>query len=261
MASSDLTLTIKANSSAAEAALARVIDQVNKMANQTDKDSSRSSAAFDRISAAAVAVGNVIANVVTNAWSKMTAQIDNAIKRFDTMNNFPRVMENLGIASDKSAAAIAKIADKLKGLPTALDSATLSVQRLVSKNGDIDQSVELFLAMNNAILAGGAPMDLQRAALEQLTQAYTKGKPDMMEWRSMMSAMPAQLKQVAAAMGYVNADALGEALRNGSESMDAFMDTFVRLNKEGIEGFASFEQQCYRCVIYKIQHNSHLQEI
>ena len=47
----------------------------------------------------------------------------------------------------------------------------------------------------------------------------------MMEWRTAMTAMPAQLKQVATAMGYVSADELGEALRNGTVSMDEFMDT------------------------------------
>ncbi|WZU00611.1 tape measure protein [Erysipelothrix sp. D19-032] len=48
-------------------------------------------------------------------------------------------------------------------------------------------STEMFLALNNAVLAGNAPMDMQRSALEQLSQAYAKGKPDMMEWRSAIS--------------------------------------------------------------------------
>lgn len=240
---SDLTITIKANSSAAEAALQKIVSKVQAMTGQIDKSSNQASSGFGKIATVASALGNIISNVVTSAWSKMTAQIDSAIQRFDTMNNFPKVMSNLGIASDKSQKAIAKISNSLKGLPTALDTAAMSVQRLTAKNGDIEKSTELFLAMNNAVLAGGAPMNLQQAALEQLTQAYAKGKPDMVEWRSMMTAMPAQLKQVATAMGYVSADALGEALRSGKVSMDDFMDTFVRLNKDGIEGFASFEQQ------------------
>ena len=70
-------------------------------------------------------------------------------------------------------------------------------------NGDIERSTDMFLAVNNAILAGNAPMENQAAALEQITQAYSKGKPDMMEWRTLMTAMPGQLKQVAKAMGYV----------------------------------------------------------
>jgi tape measure domain-containing protein len=84
---------------------------------------------------------------------------------------------------------------------------------------------------------------MQTSALEQLSQAYAKGKPDMMEWRTAMTAMPAQLKQVAIAMGYANASALGEELRNGSVSMNDFMLTIHRLNTEGVNGFASFEEQ------------------
>ena len=97
--------------------------------------------------------------------------------------------------------------------------------------------------MNNAILAGGAPIELQKTALEQLSQAYTKGKPDMQEWRAAMTAMPAQLKQVAMAMGYASADQLGESLRNGSVSMNEFMLAMIQLNKQGINGFQSFEAQ------------------
>ena len=239
----ELTLTIKANSATAEAALNKIIDRVGVLADRADKSTSIASSGFSKLSVVAVAVGNIIANVVSGAWGKMTAQIDSAIKRFDTMNNFPKVMANLGIAADKSQVAIQKISDKLKGLPTALDTATMGVQRLVAKNGDLDKSVDLFLALNNAVLAGGAPTELQTAAIEQLTQAYARGKPDMMEWRSIMTAMPAQLTQVAKAMGFVNAEALGEALRNGEVSMDSFMDTVNRLNKEGVAGFSNFEQQ------------------
>lgn len=55
-------------------------------------------------------------------------------------------------------------------------------------------------------------------------------------------AMPAQLNQVAKAMG-TTTDKLGEDLRNGKVSMNDFIDTFIRLNKEGVDGFQSFEQQ------------------
>lgn len=58
-----------------------------------------------------------------------------------------------------------------------------------------------------------------------------------------MSAMPAQLSQVASAMGYISTDKLGEDLRNGTVSMDEFMNTIVRLNKDGTGEFKSFEEQ------------------
>lgn len=190
-----------------------------------------------------VVAGLGITKAFSAAWSAITRNMDSAIDRFDTLNNFPKVMSNLGIGAEESQKSIDKMSEALVGLPTTLDEGALAVQRLTSKNGDIKKSTDLFLAMNNAILAGGAPAQIQSAAIEQLSQAYAKGKPDMMEWRTLMTAMPAQLKQVATAMGYVDADSLGEALREGNVSMDEFMNTIVDLNEKGLPGFQNFEEQ------------------
>lgn len=184
-----------------------------------------------------------IAKLVETAFNMIRNSMDGAISRLDTMNNFPKVMSNLGISAKDSQKAIDKLAQGLRGLPTTLDAGALAVQRFTSKNGDVNKSTEYFLALNNAILAGGASSEIQSSAIEQLSQSYAKGKPDMMEWRSIMTAMPAQLKQVAIAMGYIDADALGEDLRKGNVSMEEFMETLVRLDKEGTANFKSFQEQ------------------
>ena len=191
----------------------------------------------------AFTLANVAASAINKTIGVFNQNLDNAISRYDTMNNFPKVMSNLGIGTDEAQKSVDKLSEKLSGLPTSLDSAASSVQRLTSKNGNIDKSTDMFLALNNAILAGGANAQTQASALEQISQAYAKGKPDMMEWRSMLTAMPAQLKQVATAMGYVDADALGESLRDGTVSMDAFMETIMQLNTTGVGEFANFETQ------------------
>lgn len=189
--------------------------------------------------------GSLITKGLSTAFNMVSSSAGSAVKRLDTMNNFPKVMSNLGISAKDSEESIKTLNDKLQGLPTSIDSAASSVQRLTAKNGNIKQSTDMFLAMNNAILAGGAPMELQTTAMEQLSQAYAKGKPDMMEWRSIQSVMPAQLKQIATQMGYAggNADKLGEDLRNGVVPMDDFMNAIMELNKNGGKGFQSFEQQ------------------
>lgn len=184
-----------------------------------------------------------VTKVLSAGFNMISNSMDDAISRYDTMNNFPRVMQNLGIATEDSQKSIDKMSEALMGLPTTLDQGAMAVQRFTSANGDIDKSTDLFLAVNNAILAGGASSEIQASALEQLSQAYAKGKPDMMEWRTLMTAMPAQLKQVANAMGYVDASALGEDLREGTITMDDFTNTIMQLNKEGVNGFASFETQ------------------
>ncbi len=188
------------------------------------------------------ALGFAAFKVAGMAVNTLTSHLDSAIDRYDTINQFPKVMGNLGISAKKSNASIKKLSSELSGLPTTLDSAASGVTDFTSKNGDIKKSTDYFLALNNAIVAGGQSQAIQSTALEQLSQSYSKGKMDMMEWRSLQIAMPAQLKQVAKAMG-MSTNELGEGLRKGNVSMDDFMGTIVKLNKKGVKGFASFSEQ------------------
>ena len=192
-----------------------------------------------------ITLGNLAAKGIAKGFQLISQNMDSAIKRVDTLNNFPKVMSNLGISTKEADKQIKRMSEELAGLPTTLDQGAMAVQRFTSKNSDVKKSTDIFLALNNALLAGGASTDIQATALEQLSQAYAKGKPDMMEWRSIQTAMPAQLKQVAIAMGYAggNVDALGEDLRKGNVSMDKFMDTIIELNEKGGNGFKSFSKQ------------------
>ena len=192
-----------------------------------------------------IIAGLGITKLISSAMNTIKNSTDDAIKRVDTLNNFPKVMSNLGISVEKSSTSIKKMSDKLAGLPTTLDQGASAVQRFTSANGDVEKSTDIFLALNNAIIAGGASTEIQASALEQMSQAYSKGKPDMMEWRTLMTAMPAQLNQVAKAMGYVSATDLGAAVREkgGEEEFRRMIDTIVELNTTGVDGFANFEQQ------------------
>lgn len=194
-----------------------------------------------------IVAGLGITKIIEKGISVIANSVDDAVKRFDTLNNFPKVMQSLGIESEKSGKAIKKLSNKLTGLPTTLDSATSSVARFVSKNGDVDKSTDIFLALNNAIIAGGASMQVQSSALEQVTQAYSRGKFEMLEWKSLLVAAPGQMKQVASAFG-MTTDELYEAMNDGQISMDAFMNKITELNTKGVKGFASFEQQAKNAV-------------
>ena len=211
---------------------------ISSLSKNAEKQSGLFTNAFSKLKTGikALAIGVLIKKVIID-------NLDDAIDRLDTLNNFTKVMSNLGISSEDSQSALNRLSEGLKGLPTTLDDAALAVQRFTSSNGNVKASTEIFLALNNAILAGGASAQIQSSALEQLSQAYAKGKPDMMEWRTAMTAMPAQLKQIAVAMGYVDANQLGEALRSGKVSMNEFMLKIAELNKNGVNGFKSFEEQ------------------
>lgn len=202
--------------------------------------------------AVTLAAGNLLSKGLSSIMSKATSQIDSAISRVDTLEQFPKVMRNIGVSSSDAEAVIKSLSSSLKGLPTRLDDAAAAVQRLTLQNNDVKKSEQYFVALNNALLGGTTNTELQASALEQLTQAYSKGKPDMLEWRSLQQAMGPALQQTARELGYTQnglVDAgqatviMGEELRKGELSMDTFMDTLVKLNTEGTEGFPTLEQQ------------------
>lgn len=234
----ELQIVISAQTKSAKSELNSVKNEVTSLKNHVDKVTGSIGNSFKSIRNIVAGLG--IASLIK---STILGNIDAAIKRVDTLSNYSRVMSNLGADSVQANASVQKLSNKLIGLPTTLDDASGAVQRFTSVNSNISKSTDMFLALNNAILAGGASSEIQKSALEQLSQSYAKGKPDMFEWRSAMTAMPAQMKQVAEAMGFVNASALGEALRNGRVSMDQFMNTLMQLNTQGINGYQSFEEQ------------------
>lgn len=234
----ELQIVISAQTKSAKSELNSVKNEVTGLKNHVDKVTGSIGNSFKSIRNIVAGLG--IASLIK---STILGNVDAAIKRVDTLSNYSRVMSNLGVGSVQANASVQKLSNKLIGLPTTLDDASGAVQRFTSVNGNISRSTDMFLALNNAILAGGASSEIQKSALEQLSQSYAKGKPDMFEWRSAMTAMPAQMKQVAEAMGFVNASALGEALRNGTVSMDQFMNTLMQLNTQGINGYQSFEEQ------------------
>lgn len=231
----ELQVLITANTKQLQSEIAKTQQSIANLSSSASKSTSKLTSSFIKASIFTKTLGLAIKTVTSN--------LGGAISRLDTLNNYTKVMGNLGVSGDDAEASIQRLSDKLTGLPTTLDDAVSSVQRFTSANGNVKASTDMFLALNNAILSGGANTQIQASALEQLSQAYAKGKPDMMEWRTAMMAMPAQLKQVAIAMGYASANNLGEALRDGTVSMNEFMGTIMKLNKEGIDGFSSFEEQ------------------
>lgn len=243
MQNNTLTITIKANSTSAQAALERMSKAVDDVSDRANKSTKKASTGFEKLSAAAIVVGNVISNVVVGAFDLIGNSISSAVKRVDTMNNFPKVMSNLGIATEDSSAAIKRMADRLKGLPTALDNMAAGVQRVAATTGDVNSATDIMLAFNDAVLAGGMSAEVQSSAIEQFSQAFGKGKPDTIEWRSILNAMPAQMKQLATALKYPNVEALGEALRLGELSMQDFSAAIVKLDKQGGDGIVSFHKQ------------------
>lgn len=222
---------------------------------EIDADSSKFSAAVGKLgdtakqSLGTAIKGSFIGNLFANAFSKaagvISSSLDGAISRVDILNQFPRVMEQLGYGADSASAAIGKMSDHIQGLPTKLDSIAGSVQRVVPKFKDVGKATDVMLAFNDALVAGGQSVQVQEAALEQYVQGISKGKFELEEWRSIQTAMPGQLDAVAQSMlgAGKSSNDLYEALKSGKVSVDDFANAFVKLDSEGINGMASFAEQ------------------
>lgn len=199
--------------------------------------------------AGGMASGGVVvgaaAAITQKAMDVISQSMGRAVARVDTMANFPKVMTNLGYSAEDASRCIKTMSDSLDGLPTSLDAMTGMVQQLVPLSANMDEATQIGLAFNNMLLAGGANAQQQNIALTQYTQALAKGKPELQDWKSLQQVMPGQLDQVAKAMLGASAKSMDlyEALKDGKVSMADFNQAILRLNTEGANGFASFEQQ------------------
>ena len=190
-------------------------------------------------------VGMKALGLVTNAMGGLSAATSRAVQRVDTLRNFEPMMKNLGFAANDSKKALDKMVKGIDGLPTSLDQIASSTTKIAPLTKSLSKATDITLAMNNALLAGGKAADRQNVALEQFSQMLSAGKVDMQSWRSMLDAMPAQLNQLAVSLlgAGKNQHDLYEAMKSGTVTFDDFNNALLKLNKKGLPGLASFEEQ------------------
>lgn len=163
-----------------------------------------------------------------------------AVERFDTMNRFPKVMEQVGFGAKESGASIQKLADGIDGLPTSLDAITGSTQKLALLTGNLGKATNTSIALNNAFLASGASTADAERGLIQYTQMLSKGTVDMQSWRTLQETMGVGLNELAKAFGFAGSTAqqdLYGALQSGAITFDQLNSKLIELDG-GVNGFA-----------------------
>ena len=179
------------------------------------------------------------------AMGVISNSVDGAVKRFDTLRNYPKVMESLGFSTEKASKSIDTLNKGITFLPTTLDKVASQTQQVVAVTGDLDKATRLTLALNNAMASGGQSAEQQASAINQWTQAMAKGKPDLQDWRALVQTAPAQMNQLAEATlgaGKTQSD-LYEAMKNGTVSIDEVNDAMIRLSEQGADGITSWAEQ------------------
>lgn len=231
--------------------------QVNNALSSASSSASSSGSKLGQSTASGFGKGLVSSGAVIGAFSSITSKamssisshVDSAISRFDTLNNYPKVMQSLGYSSKDAESSISKMSDRLSSLPTTLDSMTSTVQGIVAVTGDLSQATDAGLALNDMLIASGSNTQLTSAAMEQFRQILSKGKPDMQDWKSLTAAMPGQMNQLAESMlgaGATASDlytALGGGGAEATISMDELLNAMVRLDTEGSGSITSFKEQ------------------
>lgn len=222
---------IRKGAEAAASGLEQLPDQLDQTASSTSR-------------LADIVKGGGAFKLIEKGVSAVVASLDSAIDRYDTMNRFPLMMQQLGYGADEAETAVQRLSEGIQGLPTTLDSVVSTAQRLTILTGNLDGAVDTTLALNNAFLASGSSSDGAARGLEQYVQALSRGKFEAEEWKTMQETMGLALTRVAESFGYAGESAqsnLYAALQSGEITMSQFNSRLIQLNN-GVGGFADLAQ-------------------
>ncbi len=186
---------------------------------------------------AAMQVGMKGVNMAMNAVS---SSMSAAVSRVDTLNQFPKLMNQMGLASEKAAEKVkGNLVEAIDGLPTSLDEIVASTKNIAILTGDLDAASDTAVALNDAFLASGSSSADASRGLTQYQQMLAKGKVDQQAWNTLTETMGYGLDKAAKSMlgNKANQKDLYAALQDGKITFDEFNKELIKLDKaEG--GFA-----------------------
>ena len=196
------------------------------------------------------AVGTALAGLASKAAGFLSEGLDAGIKRYDTLSNYPKVMENLGYSTDEAAKSIKTIQEHLDGLPTSTDEMVRLTTSIADSTGDLDLATKAALGFNDMLLASGATTADVTSATEIFNRILGKHSATTAQWASIQQHIPAHLTAIAEHMlgaGH-SSEELRDALNDGTVSWDDFLRAIAELDESGYvnqfgEQCASVEQQ------------------
>lgn len=206
-------------------------DELDKTAQKGDRGSD---------SLKKFALGGAAFKLASKAVDLLADSLGGAIRRFDTLESYPRVMQAMGHSTEDVTRSTKKLAAGIEGLPTTLNEVVSTAQRLTSITGDINKSTDLTIALNNAFLASGSSSADASRGLQQFSQMLSAGKVDMQSWKTLQETMPYALQKTAESFGFAGQSAQNDfysALKEGQLTFDQFASKLIELNG-GVGGFA-----------------------
>ena len=196
-----------------------------------------------------IAKGNILATAATKAfgaaWNLVSQNMDKAIDRYDTLQNFPKVLSNFGVSADEASASVNRIADSILDLPTSLDQAVAGVQNLFMVTKDLKKSEAIFTAINDSamVFANGSTDAVDRF-IYAYKQSLSMGKVKAQEFNQMNEAIPGLMDKVAESMGISYAE-LKDGLSKGDIEIEKFNDTLKKLDTEGVGSMKALRKAAF----------------
>ncbi len=205
-------------------------DQLDKMGKSAQEVGKETGGAESSVKKFAKSLGLIAIGAA--AFNVLRKSLDGAIKRFDTLNAFPKVLQALGVSAEDSQRAMDNLADGIDGLPTKLNDIAQSAQRMYTSFNDIDKATDTALALNNALLGSGSSAEQAERGTEQYIKALQIGKIQMDTWNTLSETMDVALVKIAEGFGYAGASAkddLYQALQDGTVTIDQFNDKLIEI--------------------------------
>lgn len=192
------------------------------------------------VSIKSLVVSMGLVKVASAAFDILKNSLDGAITRFDTLNQYPKVMAQMGYSTEDTTKSIDILKAGIDGLPTSLQDITKNAQSFAILTGSAEQGAKTAVALNDAFLASGASSEDAARGVQQYSQMLSTGTVDMMSWRTMQQTMPYALNETAKAFGYAGKSATNDlyaALKDGTITMEELNEKFIELDG-GTTGFA-----------------------
>lgn len=185
-----------------------------------------------------VSLGSMAAQVGMAALQVVTDNFGDAVSRYDTLNNFPKVLESMGVSADDAKASMELLKKGVDGLPTSLDTVAKTSEKLLPMSKNAQDASKSALALNDAFLASKASEEDASRGLEQYSQMLAAGKVDLQSWKTLQETMPAALTKVAKSFGIASGSTkeLYDQLKSGKITIQQLNEKFQELD-QGADGF------------------------
>lgn len=191
------------------------------------------------------------------AFNKVSEGLMSGFKRYDTMNNYAKSLEALGmdsaqkfvVGAGKAQTAIENLNDAVLGLPTGLDEIVAAQKIYAGATGEMVKSTKTAIAANNTFLASATDAKEQRVIQRYLASLASGAELTTMQWQSMGRIAPLAMKAVADELGVTT-----DELRKGKVAGQEFLDAFIKVGTEGkIQAAANVMKTTYEGLAANVQ--------